>query len=87
MYKLNEFIMLEYDEVEDKAYLMNLEDGVMFELNPAAKMMVECIEETGNCENYIEKVVSEFGVDRAKAEGDCEKYIEHLLKTGCISNE
>lgn len=83
-YKLEEYIMLEYDEIEDKTYLMNLEDGVMFELNQTAKMIVECIKDNGNCDRYIEKIVLELGIDKEKVERDCEKYIAQLIAKGCI---
>lgn len=87
MYRLEEYIMLEHDDVEDKDYLLNLEDGVMFELNASAKMMLECIIENGNCDAYINKVVSEFGVGREKVENDCAVYISSLIEKKCICKD
>lgn len=84
MYRLEEFIVLEKDEITGQNYLLELETGVMFELNETAKRIVESIKENGNCDQYVANIVSQTELSEEKVRSDCDKFVAVLLNKGFI---
>lgn len=89
MYKLVPSVIYDMDKESGKKYLVDIENGSLFQLNETASILIENIINGKSIEEYILfiKENSEEDVDVEKVKNDVEMYINSLIDRNFIFEE
>ena len=70
--------------VEDETVLLNLETGIYFGLDGVGQKIWEAVTAGQDLGTTVEKVVSEYDVDKAQAEADVIEFANTLVERGLL---
>lgn len=86
MYTLADHIIYSIDEETKKDYLMDIENGLIYNLNSTASMLIHFIQEQKTIEDYIQHVLelTEGTISQDQIEEDVKKYIDNLMTQGIV---
>ncbi|HWT76577.1 MAG TPA: PqqD family peptide modification chaperone [Mobilitalea sp.] len=84
MLRLSDFVTLDFDQESNKNYLMDLEYGRLFHLNPSAFQLLSCIKEDGNYDQYVQKFAEVTNTAPELVKTDAANYVVSLLKMGYL---
>lgn len=89
MYKLTPSVIYDTDMESNKKYIIDIENGTLFQLNETASILIENIIKGKSIEEYILfiKENTEDNIDIEKIRTDAEIYIDSLIKHGFIFEE
>ena len=73
--------------VRDETVLLNLESEEYFGLDPVGTRMWQVIEETGDPEEVIRRLLEEYEVEESVLRQDLTDLIERLEKAGLLCSE
>lgn len=83
MYKINKDILRTPVE-EGNILLLEPEEGLYFEMNKTAVLIYHAIEGGLDIDEIVEKMVSQYDVEKSVALTDLNLHIEHLLSEKII---
>jgi hypothetical protein len=86
MYKLVPNVIYDVDRESNKKYLIDIENGTLFQLNETASMLVENIIDGKSLDEYVRLIKDSVDddIDTEKIRNDVEIYINSLLEQGFI---
>ncbi len=89
MYKLVPNIIYDVDKESNKKYLMDIENGTLFQLNETASILIEHIINVKSVDEYIQLIKESIDddIDVEKIRNDVEIYINSLVEQGFINEE
>lgn len=89
MYKLVPNIIYDVDKESNKKYLMDIENGTLFQLNETASLLIEHIINGKSVDEYIQLIKESIDddIDVEKIRNDVEIYINSLVEQGFINEE
>lgn len=84
--KLSSSIIIDCDEETNKKYLMNIENGSIYNLNDVAFFIVDSIKNEKTVDECIEELITLTNnqVLREQIIEDTNKYIDELLLAGIV---
>ncbi len=86
MYKINKDI-LQTPVEEGNVLLLEPEAGLYFEMNETAVLIYRAIDNGLDSDEIVEKMVSQYDVEKSVAITDLNSHIEHLLLQKIILKE
>ena len=86
MYNLVSNVIYDIDKESNKKYLMDIENGTLFQLNETASMLIENIINGKSIDEYIRLIKKSIDddINVEKIRTDVEIYINSLLEQGFI---
>lgn len=86
MYKLSEHIMYDINQENNKEYLIDIENGDLFELNETAAMLIQYIVEEKSIDEYVNHVLYYIKneSEKEKVKNDIQTYINIIEEQGFI---
>jgi hypothetical protein len=73
-----------FQELEGEAVLLNLKNGILFDLNPVAKRMWELLGELGQVEKVLMQLLQEYEVSEDQLRQDLVDFIGNLRSKGLV---
>ena len=86
MYKLSSKVIFDTEKTTKKKYLMDLENGRLFELNKSAAILIENIIEGKSVDDYINEIMACIpeGLCCNQVKEDAIVYLKQLVDKGFI---
>lgn len=84
--KLSSSVIVDYDKENNTKYLMNIENGSIYNLNDTAYLIVNSIKNGKTVDDCIEEIISltDNQVPKEQIIDDTNKYLDELLLAGII---
>ena len=74
-----------FEKLGDQMFLLNLNSGTYFELNPTAARVWTLVQADTDTEQIIETIIDEFNAEPDVVRGDVERLVKDLKDRGLIS--
>lgn len=86
MLKLAEHVIYDVDEETKNKYLMDIESGVIYNINGTAAILVEFIQDQKSVEEYIAHMmdITNNTIQQEQIESDTNRYISNLVEKGML---
>lgn len=73
-----------FQDLEGEAVLLNLQNGILFSLNPVAARMWELLSELGQAEKVLNQLLQEYDAPEEQLRQDLVDFIEKLKSKGLV---
>jgi len=84
MYKIANHIAIEENKEMECRILLDLENGVLFQLNDTASALLECIANNALIDDCINDIAHSTGEERSCVSKDIYAYLDTLVEKGYL---